>query len=157
MNLNAAMNVARCKHNEVIEQGHALRHVLLIADQPENGSDVLHTPAHRHRRSLPLRLGMMAILLLSMLLPDGHALAREQSMRDRLEAWWNETHVGAKRVSTGGGKTAHGGTKRRHAAKRRHDVAVNTRAQARATAASVREPVPRRDRPGRYFLHGPRF
>ncbi|WP_456771168.1 hypothetical protein [Bradyrhizobium sp. USDA 4369] len=148
-------------------------------------------------------------MLSFMLLSDGRAFAREQSLRDELEAWWKRTHTGTKAVDktcvtseagctrrrivrrSGGRATAAdavetGGhiararhvsfgrpvnpaaqlkgsmdtttrseTKRRRAAKRGRDVAANARAEARGAAGSDLEP--RRDRPGRYFLHGPRF
>lgn len=46
--------------------------------------------------------------------------------------------------------------KPRRAAKRGRHLAANARAEAGAGPVA-REDGPRRDRPGRYFLHGPRF
>ncbi|MCL8482707.1 MULTISPECIES: hypothetical protein [Bradyrhizobium] len=151
---------------------------------------------------------MIAILLLSvMLLPDDRALAREPSLRDELEAWWQHTHPGMKATNkicatseagctrhkvvrrSGGRATAadaaetgghvtrarrvslrrpvnraaevkgsvdtmvHRGTQRRRAAQPGREVVANSRGEAGADL----EMSPRRDRPGRYFLHGPRF
>ena len=174
---------------------------------------VLKAIVHRRRSSTPWgRLGAITILLLSfMLLSDGHAFAREQSLRDELEAWWKHSHTGtkaadktcvtseagctkrkivrrrgakataadaaeagghvgrARRVSLGravlpaaqakGGVDTmmHSGTQRRRAAKRGRDVAANSRGEARDAEGADLEMSPRRDRPGRYFLHGPRF
>lgn len=118
---------------------------------------VLHTPGHRRRLSAqPMRLGLIVALLLSTLLPDGRAFA-EESLRDQLEAWWSQTHAG-KRSQVGQARHALSGSDAktaRHVAKRRRHVA-NARAEAEGGTFD-HDSGPRRDRPGRYFLHGPRF
>ncbi len=169
VNLRAAMNVACCKHIEVIERGkHVLQHALLIAGSARAciadrrisqrmDTPVLHTPGHRRRLSAqPMRLGLVLTLLLSTLLPDGRAFA-EESLRDQLEAWWNQTQAG-KRGQVGQVRQASSGSgarTARHVAKRGRHVA-NARAEA-GGGVFDHDSGPRRDRPGRYFLHGPRF
>ncbi len=54
-------------------------------------------------------------------------------------------------------RQATGAVKRVRHAKRGHQVTTNARAEVRGTGESDPDTAPRRDRPGRYFLHGPRF
>ncbi len=154
-----------------------------------------------------MKFGLMVTLLLStVLLLDGRAFA-EETLRDQLEAWWNQTQAGRSAARTtcvrsetgctrhkivrsrrdreaataalegqvGRVRRASSGSdalperdvglssemsvsqaaKPRHVAKRGRRV-VNARAEA-GGGVSDRDIGPRRDRPGRYFLHGPRF
>ncbi|MGY3454366.1 hypothetical protein ACVILH_006708 [Bradyrhizobium sp. USDA 4353] len=139
----------------------------------------VHQNLGQHHRLLaqPVRLGLTIALLLSTLVLLERPAVAQASLRDQLEAWWNETQIGksrarkscvasepgckgrkATRTARGrdGAKVTLAAEARERAGKRRRHVAVDARAEGGGGVLDE-DTGPRRDRPGRYFLHGPRF
>jgi hypothetical protein len=105
------------------------------------------------------------------------SLAREKLLREELEAWWSQLQARKDAARTTCTESTAAGCGRRQTARSRNVGAeAMTQRNASARAAPHRSRItrhergmtanaraddsetgPRRDRPGRYFLHGPRF
>ncbi|MGJ5179871.1 hypothetical protein ACQR16_29650 [Bradyrhizobium oligotrophicum] len=141
------------------------------------------TEANQHRRRMSAGLPvMLCVALCASIALVGPTMARDQLQREELEAWWSETQAGKKAAKTTCAASTGAGCSRRHGTAqsrngregatvdrapvrtahrarviKRGSVAANARAEARDSVGSDAAMQPRRDRPGRYFLHGPRF
>ncbi|MFC5322110.1 hypothetical protein [Bradyrhizobium oligotrophicum] len=134
-------------------------------------SDAPVTRANDHRHRTAARFAALAVMfsvaLCALMALATPSFARDRLQREELEAWWNETQAGKSATRKTCAVAAETGCSRDKVArsrgaaypivKRARNVTANARAEARQSADSDAARTPRHDRPGRYFLHGPRF
>ncbi|WP_315781910.1 hypothetical protein [Bradyrhizobium sp. SZCCHNR2011] len=188
VNLSSVMNVARCKHIQVIERWKTCIATRVADDRISQRSDTPVTHANDQRRRTSTRsvrrlAVVITVTLFALMSLSEPGLAREKLLREDLEAWWSQlqarkdaarktcaesTAPGCGRHQTARSRTggaeamtqrdasAHATPHRSRTSRHERGMTANARAEARDNADSS-DRRPRRDRPGRYFLHGPRF
>ncbi|MGJ4952061.1 hypothetical protein [Bradyrhizobium sp. HKCCYLS20291] len=152
---------------------------------PEIGGQLIYAHDHRRRARAGLArpLVMIAVVMSASLLLAGPTFARDRLLREDLEAWWSQlqakmspakkpcltaTETGCSRrqmtrtrksgeeVMAERATSDRRGMRQVHISKQRR-TAVSARAEARESVDPDADREIRRDRPGKYFLHGPRF
>ncbi|MGJ4929919.1 hypothetical protein ACQR1I_28320 [Bradyrhizobium sp. HKCCYLS2038] len=156
-----------------------------LPGSPEIGGQLTYTEEHRRRASTGSArpLVMIAVVMSASLLFAGPTFARDRLLREDLEAWWSQLQAKmspAKKPCIGA--TGSGCSRREMVRTRKSDdeamagratlyrrgmrqvhiskqgrAAVTARAEARESVDSDADRASRHDRPGKYFLHGPRF
>lgn len=159
MSLSMVMNVAHRQHIDVTERWNSYVAACTADSRISQRSDapVLQAINHRHHLSAqPVGPRVIVTFLLAVfLLMDGQAFAQESLQRDVVRAW--PKHGRMAEPSCVSSRSVAGMRCTKHVLARSRAKGNRPVAAARAEANDDSPAMRRRDRPGRYVLHGPRF